>query len=272
MIVCGACLGAACAAIVCGPVVCRPRSWAVGHPRAALRAWLVLFVAGLALLVISGISALGAAVAASPSHPDAALAATVAGYAMLVAFGALTSLAGTRVGPIHRSASSLRWHLEFLAARSGDHRHLAGVEVIVLDAGTSTVTALQRGRIVVSRRLWQSLDAGAQRAIVEHERAHWQGHHQLVLWVARLNVACFPWMHAAREFDCATRILVELVADDVAAERCGHGPLLEALEVLSGLESDAAASLRGRRLRRLAPVPHNPAGPGRDGGPELAQP
>ena len=84
---------------------------------------------------------------------------------------------------------------------------------------------------------------------VEHERAHVDLRHGLVLRLAEVNAACLPRVRAAAEMMRSSALLVELVADDAAARRCGTA-VASALRTLGTLEDDESMLLRALRLEQ----------------------
>nr|WP_231747366.1 M56 family metallopeptidase [Auraticoccus cholistanensis] len=111
-----------------------------------------------------------------------------------------------------------------------------------------------RHRVVVSSGLARALTPAELRAVMQHELAHLRLHHPVLVRLARLNAACLPLLPGARELHRVTGLLVELIADDAAARRCGSAPLARALTTIGTREGDESMLLRAERLRR-SPVP-----------------
>src|SRR5690606_9085903 len=106
--------------------------------------------------------------------------------------------------------------------------------------------------IVISSGLTDRLSPAELRAIIEHERAHLRGRHDLATRLAALSCACLPAVLASQELHRATQLLTELIADDAAARRCGRDVTASALAKLSAAAGDQLMLLRAERL---LPVP-----------------
>jgi Zn-dependent protease with chaperone function len=105
-------------------------------------------------------------------------------------------------------------------------------------------------QIIVSRGLEQLLSAAELRSVLEHERAHLTEGHDRLVRLTRLNLACVPILMGARSFERDVRLLIELAADDLAAQRCGVQASAGALEALARATVDESIALRAARLRR----------------------
>mgnify|MGYP001363690792 CR=1 FL=1 len=119
------------------------------------------------------------------------------------------------------------------------------------------------GRIVITSGALEVLTPRQAHAVLEHERAHLDGgHHLLVGWVRLLDKA-FPRVPLLRAAAERVPVLVEWAADDRAVRRVGVGPLAHALGRFAGSDgaSDTVAlSIGGacpvERVRRhLTPAP-----------------
>ena len=99
-----------------------------------------------------------------------------------------------------------------------------------------------------------ALSAEEVRAVVAHERAHLRGRHHLTLALvlaARRALPCRLTADAVREVG----LLLEMIADDVAARRAGPSAVAKALLRLSGGIPAGALGAGGesaqRRMSRL---------------------
>ena len=121
------------------------------------------------------------------------------------------------------------------------------------------------GRVVITTAALEALTPRQTLAVLEHERAHLDGgHHLLVGWVGLLDRA-FPGVPLLRAAARRVPVLIEWAADDHAVRRVGAGPLAHALGRLAGAEdgftSDSTAlSIGGacpieRVRRQIAPTP-----------------
>jgi Zn-dependent protease with chaperone function len=249
-------LAFAIAVIMLAPQLLSRGAWRIARPRAALRLWLVAFGAGAIGLMISLMAALGQILFASSSASQgwfAPIAVTLFGWVGLASVGGLTALALSRYEPI--SAAERRANVQLvLAAAATTYRRdrLRGVDVSFVEvARPAAVASRGSGRqIIVSRGLDTLLGAAGLRAVLEHERAHLAEGHDRIVRLARLNLACFPALLGARSFERDVALLVELAADDLAAQRCGAEVCAGALDAMARAGSDESIALRAVRLRR----------------------
>jgi Zn-dependent protease with chaperone function len=84
-------------------------------------------------------------------------------------------------------------------------------------------------RVVVSAGLLETLTADELDAVLAHEHAHARGRHDLVIQPFVAWESTFPFLRPAREATAAVSLLIEMLADDVAARRAGGRTLARAL-------------------------------------------
>ena len=242
------------------PVVVRRVPW-VRRPGLALWLWCGSHLLGLAGVAASLVVALWVAMVddrSGPPEQSGALTATsvvVFCWVGLVSVGALGSLVLSRSEPL---TAEQRHHglIMTLLARTSTYRRQVVGRVTVLFVRDERPVAVSlpgsRPRVMVTSRLEEELTAGQLRAVIEHECAHLTRRHGWIVQLARLNAACLPALPSARRFEQATRLLVELIADDVAARRCGREDLVQALQRLGALTGDDGMLLRAHRVTTLA--------------------
>jgi Zn-dependent protease with chaperone function len=161
------------------------------------------------------------------------------------------ALVMARAEPLSAGHHDVCAQLDFLSLTSGYRRvSLRGVPVTFVASQVPAALSMS-GRsagILISSRLVDDLTPGELRAVLEHERTHVVRHHALIAQLARLNRACLPGFFGAREFERATRLLVELIADDAAARVSGPRDVASALRVVADARGDEAMSLRAQRI------------------------
>ncbi len=242
--------------LAAAPGALRVRRWVVRRPRAALGVWLAAVLGGIALLGASLCCVIGAAARAGTSRGGLASATVVAAWCGLAVLGALTCLVATRYEPVAGASRRSAWQLQLLVARHAEEwRDVGGVPVVVVPTEEPVAfgaTDADGPRVVVSHGLVAALAADELRAVIEHERAHLRGRHAMVLRLATVNRSCFPAYAGARRFDASVRLLVELLADDVAARRCGSAVVARALDRMAELTGDPSVSDRAERVRVLS--------------------
>jgi Zn-dependent protease with chaperone function len=107
-----------------------------------------------------------------------------------------------------------------------------GVTVLNHDQALCYCLPGRRGRIVLTSRAIAVLTPLQLRAVVAHERAHQRGRHHLVLTFSRALRRAFPGVRLIEYADGEVGRLVELIADDAAAQYYGRRTVAAALTVL----------------------------------------
>lgn len=134
-------------------------------------------------------------------------------------------------------------------------------DVYVVDAAERVAYCVEGkpDTIVVTTATVAALASPELRAVLAHERAHLDGHHLRIVTVLRGLAAAFPHLALITQGVDEVSRLLEMCADDVAARRYGHAPLLTGLLALAG---GAPASALGaadiavlNRAERLALPP-----------------
>ncbi|CAM3417107.1 M56 family metallopeptidase [Stackebrandtia soli] len=261
-------------------------AWATREPRAALILW-------QAIGLTAGITVLGAAgaMALAPLDESPLVAATV--FVRNVAEGDLTG--GLGIGHLILFALAFAMSLRLavvlpvtvwrtMQARYR-HRHLVGLVSSpwpaarpghghVLDHPVAAVyclpgrVAADAPRIVFTSGALATLDDEELAAVLEHENAHLTERHDLVAMPFFAWVSAFGWFPGVRRSRAAVGTLLELVADDRAANACDPAALASAL-VRIGTAGQGGATPAGAlaidgtgvllRVRRLLhPPPRSP--------------
>lgn len=257
MIVLGALLLLALACVLGAPRLLQLRRASLLHPRLLLAAWLGAFLLGAAAVGGSVLWSVMLGIAARAAPLDLGWVMGVLAWGALAIAGAVAALVLTRAEPLVSARGATSRDLDLLAAACADRVERLGTTQVLFvraDRPIAFSSTCDGGRIVVSSALAEALSPGELRAVLEHERAHLAGRHDLLLRAARLNRACLPGLLGARRFDQALHLLVELMADDAAARVCGAGVVASALRRSAGLEANEWAEIRAARLEVAAPV------------------
>lgn len=261
MLVVAVLLLAAAAAVFLGPLPLTFGSWRLRYPRVALFLWHSAFLAGLASALASLAWSISLAVAtdsAGAKREDwlGPTVIVVAGWVGLASIGGIGALVFSRMEPITSAMRQTQEQFNLLAAQAAYRSVRMGrVDVVFIDSDLPVALSLPGGhaRILVSSLLEEELTPIELRAVIEHERAHIAGRHGLVAQLAQLNRACLPRLLGAREFQRATALLVELIADDAAARVCGAESTASALSRLGEIQDSDAMVLRARRIATRPP-------------------
>jgi Zn-dependent protease with chaperone function len=123
---------------------------------------------------------------------------------------------------------------------------IGGRQVLLVRSPLALAAALpSASTILVSTGIRERLAADQLIAVLEHEAAHIRHHHATAVTVARISQSIIPALPAPARLSQATSIVVELIADDAAARRCGRQTVAGALAAFgSPDESMAMRSLR----------------------------
>jgi Zn-dependent protease with chaperone function len=232
--------GGALLAYLAARVLARAR-WTWLIPRVALISWQFI---GLGF----GLSAIGVPLALGLDPYDAApgtalrmLAADLAGgrlpaglglghlAAIAVSLGIAGTLAGTTIDALIRAVRAQRRHRDLLTLVARDDPAAPGA--LVLDHPSAAAYCLPglHPRVVISAGTLSLLDRAQLAAVLEHERAHADERHDLVLLPFTALCRALPWagwLHAAA---ATVALLVEMRADDRALDKHAEGPLASAL-------------------------------------------
>jgi Zn-dependent protease with chaperone function len=251
VIVLAALLALAAACLLGAPRLLRLRRFAVRRPRVLLAVWLGVFLTGAAAIVGSVLWSVLLVLAARTDPVDAGWIAGVLAWGALAITGAVGALVLTRAEPLLSGRGAASRDLDLLAAACTERvERIGAVQVLFVRAERPIAFSStgDGGRIVVTSALAEALTRGELRAVLEHERAHLTGRHDVLLRLARLNRACLPALFGARAFDQAVHLLIELAADDAAARVCGAHALSSALRSTAALEPNEWAEIRAERL------------------------
>ncbi len=227
-----------------------PRPWQTHHPRRTLLAWAALTVLfyGLSGLVLAQLIV---AAVDPQSKPRTGAVLIVAGaWCALLVIGAALSWVLTRAEDfvaIDDDAVETIEALRHAAAYQSEVRGSWRITYLLSDHPMAW-THPSRREVLVTSSLVEHLSPAEVSAVITHEEHHVQAHHPLLLRVSRLHAACIP-TRALRAVDRRTRLLVELAADDHAADRCGPQATIGALTTIATLTGNHAAALRAYRLQ-----------------------
>jgi Zn-dependent protease with chaperone function len=252
-----------CAVTVFGaPLLLTLGRWRLTFPRLALALWHGVFLSGLLAacgsLVLSVVLALSLG-DADPSGSSQWLGPTVlvvCGWGALGAIGAIAALVFTRAEPMKAALREANDQFMLLAASSSYRRvRVRGVTVTFVESDLPIALSIPGAErcIVITSRIESELAAGQVRAVIEHERTHVVQRHGWIAQLAHLNLVCLPNLLGAREFEQATQLLIELIADDGAARVCGADDVADALVTVGAIQGDESMALRALRVRTHPP-------------------
>jgi len=239
-------IGAVALALV-APMVLGGGRWQVFRPRLAL----ILWFSSLALGVALGVGAFAVTVAVAAAGADTSLLATIGAWGAVLLVAAVVGLASGMSEPL---VDSYRRSLRRLTPVATSREDRAAFTLVRFESEAPVAVAVpgRRPEILVSSAMERALTTAQLRAVLAHEYAHLRGRHGLLVRVAELNSACLPrFVPAGERLRRAAVMLVELVADDVAARQAGSAQLAVALERLALHTGEAGFLVRAERLRAM---------------------
>lgn len=224
--------------------------WQVFRPRLALGLWFGSFVGGIAMMVAALVLTIIHAVSLSGNASGAFASTLGAWFFVLAAGGVLGAISGLSEPLVDSYRRSLRQLTPVATSRE----QRGGFTLVRFSSDEPLAVAVpgRQPEILVSSAMEQSLTRPQLRAVLAHEYAHLRGGHGVLARLAELNAALLPAaVPAGRRLQRATRLLVELIADDVAARQAGSEPLAQALQCLATTTGEAELLVRAERLRAL---------------------
>ena len=246
------------------------RSWSKAAPRLAIVLWqacglsvLLAFVAVISIALLPADEA-GSNLSItsclslllhrlSRAHLLTPTVLLAVGAAVALARAALVLARGARAGA--RVRRQQRDGLDLLHA--GAKRTEA--HVLEVSRPLAYSVAGDGGRVVVSSGAMALLDPAEVAAVVAHEQAHLRGRHHLVLLAGRAARDLLPHSRWLSRAHAELAELLELAADDAAAQATGAAPVARAVTVLGGSAQRPQVATRVHRLvgggRRLATLP-----------------
>ncbi len=243
--------------------------WPARAPVLGLLLWQATGLAGgllcLELIFTVALAPLGATHALAASRLGSGhvpLASWLAGAGGLLVLGRLLGVLGSST---LRTVSARRRNRLLVDLVSDRHLLLRGAAVVDHDVPLAYCLPGLRPRLVLSRGVLSRLSYAEVQAVLAHEQAHLDQRHDLVVLPFVALGATFPRLAAVRTARAEVALLVELLADDRAAQRHDRQLLARALAKLgSGAAPAGAIGAAGQdvllRSRRLLappdPLPH----------------
>ncbi len=247
----------------------RRAQWPEHVPRLGIIAWQALSGSVLAALLLAGLSvsvpttelgggladllhACALAIRAQYATPGgAALHAAGAAGTLIVAARAAYLLVTVLVGG-RRARQRHLHHLQLAACRHST------IDALIVEHPAAAAYCLpgRASTIVLTSAALAALDDAELAAVLAHERAHLRGRHHLVLAAASVPARTLPFLPGLGTARTEQARLLEMIADDVAAERGARVTVARALvhlaegsvPVASLGAADVAAAERVHRM------------------------
>ncbi|WP_144673501.1 M56 family metallopeptidase [Arthrobacter sp. U41] len=155
---------------------------------------------------------------------------------------------------IQRQRRRHRELLALLASPSAD-----GPRTMVINVDSPVAYCLPGGArsvTVLSDGLMAALEPAELRAVLNHENAHLDQRHHLLLWAFAAWRQALPWLPTTRLAQEAVSSLIEMLADDVALKTASKATLIKAIAIVaSGSPGapDARMAFGGPELSDVEP-------------------
>ena len=256
--------------VVTATLLLAGRSWSKAAPRLAIVLWQACGLSVLlALFAIISIALLPSDEAASNVSITSCLSLLIHRLGrshlltptVLLALGATTALARVALvlaGRARVGARVRREQRDGLDLLHGGARQ-ADARVLEVARPLAYSVAGDGGRVVVSSGALALLDPAEVAAVVAHEQAHLRGRHHLLLLAGRAARDLLPRSRWVRRAQSELADLLELAADDAAAQSTGAAPVARAVSVLGGSMHRPQVATRVHRLsdgrRTLSTLP-----------------
>lgn len=269
LLACASLLAYALATTVVAPLVLAQGSWWARAPRAALFSWVCALLSSVLCVLVSlvGFVVITDRLANGVAGVGSAfwdLTSVLLTWLLVALVGGVSALLGYHLVPllmrqrrVRRTAGQVVLATpERIDSLTGRTR-VRGIPVVFVRTSEPVAMSLPgwRRQIMVSTRLRSELTPSELRCVVEHEWAHLTQHHGLFVQLAHLVASALPRLPSASRFERAALLLVELIADDSAARRCGADTVCAALVSVGRLAQDESLLLRAARVRDRPPRP-----------------
>ncbi|WP_433511557.1 M56 family metallopeptidase [Nonomuraea sp. CA-143628] len=215
-------------------------AWTHRCPRAALALWQAIgLAAGLGAVGLGLVAAVAPLAAVFPHGMHTLGRQIVSGHG-------LDGLGPAHLAALAWSAGLLSWLLahtirvttktfrerrrqRLLVDVVAEHSTVYDAYVLPSDRHVAYCVPGRHRRIVLSQGTLDLLRPCELQAVLQHERAHARGRHDLALLPFLALTHAFPWLAAARTARHAVAMLLEMIADDHARQAHGELPLARAL-------------------------------------------
>ncbi|MGW0198068.1 M56 family metallopeptidase [Nonomuraea sp. NPDC003201] len=215
-------------------------AWTHRCPRAALALWQAIGVAaGLGAVGLGLVAAVAPLAAVFPHGAHTLARQIVSGHGLdglgPVQLLALTWSAGLMswllIHTVRTTTKTIRERRRqrLLVDVVADHSPAHDVYVLPVAEHVAYCVPGRHRRIVLSQGTLDALTAQELQTVLEHERAHARGHHDLALLPFVALEHAFPWLACARTARQTVAVLLEMIADDHASRAHGELPLARAL-------------------------------------------
>ncbi|GAA4756197.1 M56 family metallopeptidase [Modestobacter marinus] len=241
------------AILVAGPRLANA-AWTTQAPRLGILAWQALTFTAVAAFVLAGVTQL-IPITTLADGLGAVFHACAASIAS--AYGSAEFLPGALMGTVLAGILPL-WVLSCVARelvsgwrrRRELHRsidlvaepdHQLGVLVVDVAAPAAFCVPGRTSRIVVTTGTLTALADDELQGVLAHEAAHLRARHNLAVALSQALVRAFPRLRLFRTASAQTRQLIELLADDAAAEHVDRVSVASAIVSLAEMRAPAAA-------------------------------
>lgn len=261
------------------PALLERADWPLRAPRAALVLWQAIAIAAALSAFSAGLATASRLLMPGPDgRPTSTILGSLDRLGWPLWTGYMTVFAATLILALRLVSTAVRVAVHTRQCRAHhrmvvdllgetnriSRKHASGVRILQVVEPLAYCLPGVRSRVVLSSGTLDLLGDSELSALLCHERAHLRARHDLVLEAFTAVHTAFPrFIRSANALD-AVRLLVELLADDVAVRGAGAPPLARALVTCAstGVPSGALAASGTHtvlRVQRLAGRGNSPA-------------
>lgn len=228
------------------PILLSRARWPARSPFTAMLLWQAIALAGglsmIGAMLVYGLEPLGdnllsglSALAAMVLHNAPT---TELGFWHIFALSAAALLTAHLVFTLlltyYRIERQRRRHRELLALLASPSAD--GPRTVVISHDSPVAYCLPGGArsvTVLSDGLMSALEPAELRAVLNHENAHLNQRHHLLLWAFAAWRQALPWLPTTRLAQEAVNSLIEMLADDVALKTESKATLIKAIAIVA---------------------------------------
>ncbi|MDR7083917.1 Zn-dependent protease with chaperone function [Arthrobacter ginsengisoli] len=259
------------------PILLSRAQWPARSPFTAMLLWQAIALAGglsmIGAMLVYGLEPLGdnllAGLRALAGMVFSNAPTTALGFWHIFALSAAALLTAHLVFTLlltyYKIQRQRRRHRELLALLASPSA--GGPRTMVINVDSPVAYCLPGGArsvTVLSDGLMAALEPAELRAVLNHENAHLDQRHHLLLWAFAAWRQALPWLPTTRLAQEAVSSLIEMLADDVALKTESRVTLIKAIAIVASGSPGAPGARMAFGEPELSDV--EPGQPGATGG------
>ena len=238
------------------PILLSRAQWPARSPFTAMLLWQAIALAGglsmIGAMLVYGLEPVGdnllAGLRALAGMVFSNAPTTALGFWHIFALSAAALLTAHLVFTLlltyYKIQRQRRRHRELLALLASPSAGGPGTMVINVDSPVAyCLPGGARSVTVLSDGLMAALEPAELRAVLNHENAHLDQRHHLLLWAFAAWRQALPWLPTTRLAQEAVSSLIEMLADDVALKTESRVTLIKAIAIVASGSPAAGARM-----------------------------